>query len=223
MKTNLTLVRILSLTILAMAGIGSAQAVTTPVPVTNPSFEDPTLSSGSYTDDSIPGWIVDASGGYGAGVQYPTSASFYSAGPLASPASGNQDAYIQYSDDIYQEVGALLPDTTYTLTLAIGQRYDATGTGFFELVNGTTDADTVLKASPVYSPTPGYFESETLTYTTDGEATGNLTIVLEDSTGQANFDNVGLTASTATPEPSTYALLLAGLVLLATHLRRRMV
>jgi hypothetical protein len=131
-----------------------------------------------------------------------------------------------------QDTGvALVANTLYTLTLDVIARNDvAFSTYTISLFSGAT-----LLASqntPVV-PTAGNFLPDTLTYTSTGlDPTLNLIIEITADggitgvgAGQADFDNVALTAVTSTdggstPEPS--ALVLGGLGLLPIlFLRRR--
>jgi len=200
-------VGIISCACLTVMGLGVANAQT----VLNPSFELDVLSPGGYTSGN--GTVTDWSStttGFGNGIQYFTTDNFDSASPLPAPADGNQALYI-FAGDVYQDVGALQSNTTYTLTLALGSRLDQPGNGIFELINGIDNTGTVLAVSPTITPTAGTFELETLTYSTGSDVSGDLTIDLESGgTGQAIFDNIQLTAQSV-PEPSSLALLFIGL------------
>ena len=119
-------------------------------------------------------------------------------GPGHSGASG-----------IYQDVGALQPNTTYTLTVAIG-RGDNNGVvggngswspGIISLLNGTDDSGTVLATTTGYPTTPGSWQDYTATYTTGPSVSGDLVIELgvpPAPTYQSLFDNVRLTTGAPT-------------------------
>lgn len=119
-------------------------------------------------------------------------------GPSHSGASG-----------VYQDVGALQPNTTYTLTVAIG-RGDNNGVvggngswspGSLSLLNGTDDTGTVLATTTGYPATSGTWQDYTATFTTGPTVSGDLVIELgvdPASTYQSLFDNVRLTTGTPT-------------------------
>jgi hypothetical protein len=199
----------------------SAQVVV--IPVQNASFELNSLGVNSYTNNAITDWTIDGSANFGAGVQSFTTASFSSAQPLASPADGSQAAYVAHGDKIYQDVGTLLANTTYTLTLAVGQRIETAnqGGGIFKLINGTTDLGTVLATSTLSLPTAGTFTSQSITFTSGATVSGDLTIALFQTSGaQVVFDNVQLTALSV-PEPQWWMLQLMGMIsFLGIWLRR---
>jgi len=188
-------------------GTSRAQVIT----VNNASFEDPVVGAGNYTDNSVPDWKIVGTDNYTAGVQDFGSGDFDSFDPLPAPASGNQALYVAHGGIVYQDVGALAADTTYTLTLAVGQRLgsDNSGGGIFELINGTTNAGTVLATSTLDTPDQGTFNLQSLTYTTGDSVSGDLTIGLLETSGQVVFDNVQLTGQ-AVPEPSIPFLLTLG-------------
>jgi hypothetical protein len=207
--------------IVAFSLICVAPAWAVSVFVANPSFEQPVAvlgdtSTGTVTqaaDTAIPGWGVDIRIVLGvAGVEIASNAS-----------DGVQTAYIiGKGNDIYQDVGALLPNTTYALTASEMCQPDGTGSGgsvFVGMFNGVDDTGTFLGAAQGF-PTGVAPVDITFTYTTPGSVGGDLTIYLDDSGGIAEvFDNVRLTA-TAAPEPSTLALLTLGGVIAFAAKRR---
>ena len=119
-------------------------------------------------------------------------------GPSHSGASG-----------IYQDVGALQPNTTYTLTVAIG-RGDNNGVvggngswspGIISLLNGTDDTGAVLATTTGYPDVAGSWQDYTATFTTGPSVSGDLTIELgvpPAPTYQSLFDNVRLTTGAPT-------------------------
>jgi hypothetical protein len=142
----------------------------------------------------------------------------------------NNDGTGAATDGIYQNVGVLLADTTYTLTVAVGSRLDwspgPNGQGTLSLLNGTDQTGAVLASttSSVASQT-GTFTDYSATFTTSGSVSGDLIVDLSvvgtpGTFTQGDFDNVELTASTV-PEPGALALLGGGLALLPVVLRRK--
>ena len=111
---------------------------------------------------------------------------------------------------VYQDVGALQPNTTYTLTVAVG-RGDNPGVppngngdwspGIISLVNGTDNTGTVLATTTGYPATPGTWQDYTATFTTGPTVSGDLTVALgvaPANTYQSLFDNVRLTTGAPT-------------------------
>jgi hypothetical protein len=225
MNTKSSLILTALSLVMALTGAGTSQAQA--IAINNASFESPVVGPGGYTDNSVQGWTIDGTANYTAGVQDFGSGDFSSYDPLAAPADGDQALFVAHGGIVYQDVGALAADTTYTLTLAVGQRLsggsnDNTGGGIFELINGTTDTGTVLAASTLDTPAEGTFNLQSLTYTTGDSVSGDLAIALLQTSGnQVVFDNVQLTAG-AVPEPSIVLLLaLGGVATMAVmHYRR---
>ena len=176
----------------------------TPVTVSNFSFEVNVASGAGGVVATVPtGWTAFSEGGpsdigsqWAGGVDYTTYT------PLAAPAAGNQYCYINMfnpsvTGGIYQDVGALQPNTTYTLTVAIGSRNDRINSpGIISLVNGTNNTGTVLASGGGLPGTQNTWQDYTVSFTTGASVSGDLTIVLSvlgnGTTIQADFDNVQL-------------------------------
>jgi len=170
------------------------------VSVYNFSFEDGTTGSGNFVlpvmwtgfDDNNFSTVADNS---------------YSVlNPLAPPADGNDFFAINEgpgdpTGGIYQDVGALLPNTAYTLTVAIGLREDFTpgvlgSPGIISLINGTDNTGILLASTNGVPATSDTWQDYTVTFITGPAVSGDLTVALSvagASTYQANFDNVRLT------------------------------
>jgi uncharacterized protein (TIGR03382 family) len=129
--------------------------------------------------------------------------------------------------NIFQDVGALAPNTLYTLVVSVGQRLDrVNGAPVIGLINGVageTDAwinGTILNSTTGVSSVAGSFQDFTVTFTTGATVSNNLYIGAQytgDGTIQASLDNFRLDASPI-PEPAAACLALLGGV---TMLRRR--
>jgi hypothetical protein len=214
MKTN-PLVRLSSLLLTLVAclllGFVLPARAQTSMTVVNQGFETGTLT----------GWSVVSSGGYGSGAsvvnnvadqqeEYPNFPN-----PLPGTAAGTYYAAVSGYDghpaeEIYQDIsangqgnGPLQPNTTYTLTVAIGEGlYSTPNPGFISLVNGTSPSGTVLATTSLSGLFSGNyadtFKDATVTFTTGATVSGDLTIVIGTAYGYntASFmgvDNVRLT------------------------------
>jgi hypothetical protein len=185
------------------------------VTVNNFSFEQDV--TGNATTTSPTGWTAFYGGEPNnfIGSQAAANGQYPASPPLASPGEGNQFMYINndgnggVTDGVYQDVGALLANTTYTLTVAIGSRADWTpgpnGQGTISLLNGMDETGTSLASttSNVGSQT-GTFTDFTATFTTPGSVSGDLIVDLSvvgtpSVFTQGNFDNVRLTQTSVAP------------------------
>ena len=119
----------------------------------------------------------------------------------------------------------LQTNTTYTLTVAVGNRNDLALPGFgIELLAGASivaSEYSITQGGSVADPADGTWSDVTATFTTGGTVVaGDLGIVLQSYGVQVNYDNVSLDA-TAIPEPGTYALLAGCFALASVMIRRR--
>jgi hypothetical protein len=225
MKTSKLLLGIPAL-ICAMLFVSTAFA--DGITVVNPSFE--TLPAGGlpvggcgtgclYSEDvAAPGWTGSGSGLYGQfqpGTQDSNFAYFNSLPDGITVAYSN-------GSTLSQTVGVtVLAGVTYTLQVDIGARNDTSANGF----DGTADLmlGTTLCAATGTQPSPGSWSTYTATCLgTSGDAGDPITIQLNSSGGQGDFDDVVLADnSTATPEPGTLMLFGSGLLGLPYLLRRK--
>jgi hypothetical protein len=199
----------------------------TPVTVPDFSFESAGVAGPGQSvgpDNGLmlgtaPNW--DISGNSGEGVQSITNGdTFFNAATLPAPADGTNylfehmlnAASQNFASYCWQDIGALQPNTAYTLTIAVGQTLDGeTGQGIIALVNGQSPFQTILASTPVDNSTytPGTFSNVTVVYTTGEVVSGDLTILMQGNSGQElDFDNVRLNA-VAAANPSALLPILA--------------
>jgi hypothetical protein len=192
----------------------SIPAAPTPPPFTvnNNSFEGNVASGSGQVAQGTPiGWTSFNQVATGdIGSQWAGGADFTD--PLVAPANGNQYCYVNLynnpnpSTGIYQDVGALQPNTDYTLTVAIGNRADRQELpGIISLINGVNNTGTVLASDYGVPATQNTWQDFATGFTTGASVSGDLTIELSvdptvtgDGNGgsvQAAFDNVQLTAT----------------------------
>lgn len=184
------------------------------VTVQNNSFEQfnaLTMTAGcvpgcSYNLGPIPDWSITAGA---AGSWQPGASGTYFSQPLPD---GSTLAFV--NGIISQDLGtALLPDTSYTLTVDVGDRLDgyrggwsiALDAGGIQMCGNSGLTSNII---------PGTFAQETCTFQTgDSIPSGNLIILLGGSGAgdNATFDDVRV----STPEPSTVGLLALGLFFVA--------
>jgi hypothetical protein len=146
-----------------------------------------------------------------------------------SAGTTTAQAGLATSVGLYQEVGALQANTTYTFTVgeALSSQYAGSGTfelGLYTAANATDPL--ALQTLQSYTDTASsaadfnQFQYQNVSFTTGSSPSGYLTVALSlaGPTTQGYFANATLTS---TPEPSTWALMLLGLGGLAFGLRCR--
>lgn len=188
------------------------------ISIQNASFETTYPLTGAcgagcgYNYGQIPGWTINGT----AGSFQPNSTYF------TSVPNGKTVAFISNANGTISQTLAvsLLPDTTYTLSVDVGNRLDLLETDFWiSLDAGSTSLNAITGSNSTI--TPGTFANETFTYTTGSSVLpGDLTIILGSRGFQSNFDNVRLTTnspsgSVPVPEPSGLLLLCMGIFCLA--------
>jgi hypothetical protein len=124
-------------------------------------------------------------------------------------------------------VGTLLPNATYTLTVAAGSRLDQGPSGLIlGFANSTTYAigdASLLGESASLRPgiTSGGFTDISFTFTTGSVVSGDLTIFIQNANDNypSTLDNVRLDV-VAVPEPATTGLVIGGGIFLLIVGRR---
>ncbi len=216
----------------SVATASLSAAFAEPIYVENYSFEFDIAPVGGVVETPPTGWIsYYQTGSKDIGSQNPKDTQFTVNNPFAYPAEGNQFLYLNTFPEnpngvsgVYQTVGELMPNMTYTLTVAIGSRLDRLNTpGTISLVNGEDYTGTVLATGGGLPAVQDTWEDFSISFTTGDTVEGYLTIVLSTvaaGTIQADFDNVRLDM-VPVPEPSTIASLMAAAGLGGLVLRRR--
>lgn len=172
----------------------------------NNSFEFDTASAGGVVSTIPSGWTAfNEVGPSDIGSQNAGGTDYIINNPLAVPADQNQYCYVNMfnpsvTGGIYQDVGALQPNTTYTLKVAIGSRHDrANSPGIISLLNGADNTGAVLVSGGGLPSMQNRWQDYSTTFTTGASVSGDLTIALSvlgnGTTIQADFDNVRLTAT----------------------------
>lgn len=191
----------------------SAQAV--PITVSNSSFETPLATDveypGYYKTNTADDWFVGGS----AGVWNPLAdSSDYDAFYSVAIPDGTQIAWSN-GGSLTQAVGTVQANTTYTLTVYVGERLDLDSTGYtIEIVVDGTSVASVTQAQ--HDTTKGEWILVTATYvSTSADSGKDLEIRLTGiGGGETDFDKIQLDATTPVPnpEPSTILLIGTGLV-----------
>src|SRR3954471_3442116 len=110
----------------------------------------------------------------------------------------------------------MLPNTTYTLTVAYGIPLSSTGSGWLELYSNNSGVG-LLATNKGFSGVSGTFVDRSVSYTTGSGVSGDLIMVLSSLGNETHYDNVRLDATTI-PEPGL--VMMISVVLVARTCRR---
>jgi hypothetical protein len=166
LKSNLATALVLMLSAFA--------ANATPIAVPNGSFESPGSATQTSTNTGIlTGWVFNVKGGSAYGSESISSNFFTTGASTGSYAAFINNDWPDVTDTITSaaSLGTIAPLTTYTLTLALGNRktsdtslYGSPGNISFSLLaNGVAFATETVNNGTVSN---GTFQDFTLTYTT---------------------------------------------------------
>ena len=206
-------------------GVGHVQAAT--VFIINHSFEDDDIADNTNSNSAPSGWSVT-----GAGASYldrnGTGGFNDLIDPTPDPDDSEQMAWSN-GNDFYQLTGtAIAANTTYTLTVDVGDRTDTTfQVSELRLGVGASFGSNLLTPTVISNTTPvndtgssDGWQTWTTTFTTGASPTaGNLRIEILNSGVQSLYDNVRLESSPI-PEPSTALLGALGSLILLCRRRK---
>ena len=214
----------LAIAILAL-GLGNATKASATNLIVNGDFETPNVGNGWSAFSSITGWNTN---GNGIEIDNPTYA--FTSGSSAYSGSQSLELNYDYPENVYQTVTGLTVGDTYTLSWAYGDRPDsgdeetqvtfggATVADDYDLLNGS-NANVIWTLNTV---------SVTATSTSEVLSFNGLDYLGYLNNGGASYGNeidaVSLVATaplTATPEPSTWLLMLSGIGMLGFTMLRK--
>ena len=233
-----TIMKSNAIRVLAILALVAIPAFASPIFVNNFSFEQVTggvtlpsscggncaVSNGNVLP--ILGWTGSATGPWGQWQPGSAANGFWSVGPnpdqVPAGGAGPTVAYVQGGTISQSFVLPTINSTwMYTMQVDIGDRKDFGVAGFL----GTADLKICAGASCTTilatgtAPAVGGFSTYTATYLATAADSGKtLTIELNSTGAQGNFDNVRLDA---VPEPASFLLIGSALLALSAIRRRR--
>jgi hypothetical protein len=194
----------------------SPTAKATSVTINNFSFEADVLSLGGFTNNVLSSWTVVAGSSFLVGAYHPNT--------FTQPVpDGSNTAYVNQGGEFFQDVAALVANSTYNFSVFVGQRIDIGLPSYnIQLLDATNS--TVLASGIPSAPAPGHFVNFGLTFDSKNFASSvGHNIRIEFSAGsvggaQVNFDDATLAFSAdsgSVPEPGSFVLTLLGIGLIA--------
>jgi hypothetical protein len=210
----------------------AAFAHATPIPITNPSFEDPAQADGTQQEYAfIPGWVPFNAL---AALENPNSSRFAQTNDIINDSHADGHQYAEGSMLPGQVTGwstdslpyTIQPNTLYTITVAAGHALDVAPTDYRVslLGNGTSFAQLDVDGTTI--PT-GTFQDLTISYLSPATGTAigrNLAISIRFTNNRSVFaegevDNARFDIAPA-PEPGSLCLLAVGSLALLRRPRR---
>lgn len=190
------------------------------ISITNFSFEDNILDD-SASGAGLNGWTASNSGSFNPIDSHFTGTSGLP-GTIPGDGHGQQVAYMN-GGTLYQNVGTIEANSTYEMTVAIGERLDLGFNNLTIYMRASSDTGATL-ATQSYdaSDAPnGTFSDVSFSFSSAdfaGQVGNDLYLVFESGGIQVLLDNVRI-SETAIPEPAATALLGFGACLLLVRRR----
>ena len=224
MKSSCSFLAATAVALAAFASTGSAQTLT----LTNPSFELPAVAAGAFSVADVPGW----------GKVGTTDIGVHRNGEFGAPTTGSDQLQLlfigngQNFGSTFQDVvgnttvgGAQIASYTFTIALATrgGTFTGNVNVGLQDLTGGTGNVATVTNVVPGSTLSNTTYRDFSVTLPATTVAPGDsLRIFIDKGAGNSLIvlDNARLVAN-AVPEPSTWAMMLGGLGVLAGAVLRR--
>jgi hypothetical protein len=197
--------------------LATAECYAAAITLANPSFESPDVFDGGVSGE-VDGW--GETGGAPLRGLYDPDNPFYaeSSGntvPLPGTATGFQVGMVRDALALLaQSAGPLMANTTYTLTVAVGDSLLGSATGWIQLINNGT----ILAENRDFTGANGTFVDCTASFTSGDSVSGELIVVLRSDGNEVHYDNVRLDA-TLVPEVSSSLVFLFGTIFLCSFRR----
>ena len=135
--------------------------------ISNSGFEFPMVAAGGYAFAPAC-WTVRNADNRGGVMAMADKFGGVAGGALPAPADGRQAAFVLSDGFLVQDIGAVLSNKLYTLTMAVGTRsdYAVPGTNTYWLRSGAWDTGSALACRTAVMPIPGMFADSTVRFET---------------------------------------------------------